>query len=163
MHLDVCRSWPPVIACSFTEQLTCVTFQGSSSMSAPAQQSGDDHTAPVRPKGVVIYATSCVAMQVSICMCITMLQYRAHVSCLIMGALLMLFIVCNCMWTQPGSIFLLGVRGVSPRRRRFHRPGHGILSWPTCAARRGTGSNMDLSQTHCPNEKVRGNNFLAMW
>lgn len=82
MHLDVSRSWPPVIACSFTEQLTCVTFQGSSSVSAPAQSS-DDHPAPSRPKGVVIYANSNVPVQVCpasqcmavVCMCVHACMY----------------------------------------------------------------------------------------
>ena len=63
MHLDVSRPWPPVVACSFTEQLTCVTFQGSSSTSVPAAQSGEEPP-PARPKGVVIYANSNIPMQV---------------------------------------------------------------------------------------------------
>jgi len=67
MHLDVARPWPPVVACSFTEQLPCVTFQGSSSTSVPASQSGEDQPPLARPKGVVIYANSNIPMQVCAC------------------------------------------------------------------------------------------------
>ena len=68
VQIDLKRPWPPVAACCFTHNLTCVTYQGSASSaqaSTAAAGNGQDPVAASKPKGVVLYANFAIPSQVS--------------------------------------------------------------------------------------------------
>ena len=70
VHLDLYRPWPAVTSCSFSHQLSSVTYQGPTTSAAPpppspsSPPSQDGAAVHSQPKGVVIYANSSISPQV---------------------------------------------------------------------------------------------------
>ena len=65
IQLDLSRGWPPVGSCCFTNNLTCVTYQGSTHLSQSSSSQNDGQDASHKPKGVILYANSAIPAQVS--------------------------------------------------------------------------------------------------
>lgn len=63
VQLDLQRTWPPVCGCCFMHNLSSITFQGSTVTPQPVA-SGNQDSAPAKPKGVIVYANSAIPAQV---------------------------------------------------------------------------------------------------
>ncbi len=62
-QLDLTRPWPPVTSCSFTQNLTTVSYQGTTVAPLPATPAQDPAPPSPQPKGVMIFANSAVPAQ----------------------------------------------------------------------------------------------------